>query len=93
MSGFALADDRKWYHHSWCVEDRDDKKGIIETVRANKECDAAKDWRFKRYFGIEYAGSEGVQKLREWLDKEIPKAPEIKPGSPADIIAGIINPQ
>jgi len=32
MSGFGLADDNKWYHRSWCVQDADGEKLIIETV-------------------------------------------------------------
>src|ERR1022692_4514338 len=93
MSGFARADDDNWYHHSWCVQDKDGEKKIIETVRANEDSEGVKDWRFLRYFGIEYAGCAGVQRLREWLDNEWPKAPQIKPGSPEDTIAKIINQQ
>jgi hypothetical protein len=91
MSGFGLADDNKWYHHSWCVQDTDGEKLIIETVGANDQSEGVKDWIFILYFGIEYAGSEGVQRLRDWLDRSMPAAPVPTPGGLTEMIANILE--
>jgi hypothetical protein len=91
VSGFALADDRRWYHHSWSVQDEGGEKVIIETVGANDHSECVNDWKFEQYFGIEYKGQEAVQRLRHWLDQAWPQAPEIKPGSATDSIAKMLE--
>jgi hypothetical protein len=91
MSGFVLSDENKWYHHSWCVQDTDGEKLIIETVGANDHSDDVKDWKFLRYFGIEYAGSEGVQRLRDWLNYSMPAAPAPRPGGLTETIASMLG--
>jgi hypothetical protein len=67
-SGFALAEDDVWYHHSWCIRVESGEKGIVETTSE----------QFKKYFGLEYQGLGGVEfadRLRIWL------GPKIQPGS------------
>jgi hypothetical protein len=91
MSGFGLADDNKWYHHSWCVQHTNGEKRIIETVGANDHSDRVRDWKFIQYFGIEYRGSEGVQRFRDWLDGCMPAAPAPTPGGLTETIAGILE--
>ena len=74
MSGFALANDGKWYHHSWCSRTKGCEVVIVETVSE----------KFEKYFGIEYRGRKTVERLRDWLQNAWPAAPEIKPGSLTD---------
>ena len=81
-SGFALDNDGKWYHHSWCIREQDGERVIIETIEGT----------FRQYFGLEYRGQEAVERLRKWLKDSWPELNlERKPGSITDIAQQVID--
>lgn len=81
MSGFALADNGRWYHHSWCVRDDNGEEVLIETTPEE----------FVKYFGIEYRGPQGAKRLQEWLAASWPAAPAPNPGGSLEFIQKLLQ--
>jgi hypothetical protein len=81
-SGFALYDDGKWYHHSWCVREENGDITVIETTPRD----------FKKYVGLEYRTPEDVKRFRDWLADAWPQPNlERKPGSLTDRIGRMLE--
>jgi hypothetical protein len=82
VSGFALDEDDKWYHHSWCIREEYGECKIVETIEGN----------FRQYFGLKYRGKEAVDRLRKWLKESWPNLNlERKSGSLTDIARQVID--